>query len=511
MKIVIVGGGTAGWLTALLVKQFYPRFDITLIESEEIGILGAGEGTVPHFINVLDFLRIPVSDLIKECSATIKSGIKFTNWNGDQESYFHHFFAKDDLDLWTSDRGYNYNLLPSYLISRGESLDRLNFMSKISEQFKVPFMLIDVNDYHLKNYEDPIDSLQNLGTFALHFDARLLAKFLRKIAEQRGISRTEGKIKTFNSDKADNIVDVILENEKVIACDFIFDCSGFARLIIGKHFKSKWIDYSDHLPMNTAVPFFIPHDGKNIPAYTEAIAMKYGWIWKIPVQNRYGCGYVFDSTYINEKEALLEAEEYFNCNLTSPKSFKFSAGAFEDTLVKNCFAVGLAQNFVEPLEATSIWVFTVNLINFLKSNVINDLNEKNIYLINESCRRILEPVPEFLHFHYLTQRNDSEFWKNFRKENNTPIKLRQKLNVWNSIPLFDHDNQPLEMFKMGSWLAVGAGTKIYNKEIFKKIINDFGFEELLLKECNELDKKQNHVAKACLLHQDFIELLKNNE
>jgi tryptophan halogenase len=190
--------------------------------------------------SVVDFILSiysPVSSLIKECSATIKSGIKFTNWNGDQTSYFHHFFARNDLDLWSSDRHFRYNLLPTYLISKEESLDRINFMSKISEDFKVPFMLIDVNDHYLRNYQDPMDSLQNLGTFALHFDARLLAKFLRKTAEQRGISRIEGKVKIINNDDNGNVKEIILENNNSIMCDFIFDCSGFARLIIGKHFN----------------------------------------------------------------------------------------------------------------------------------------------------------------------------------------------------------------------------------------------------------------------------------
>ncbi|MDR0779363.1 MAG: tryptophan 7-halogenase [Pseudomonadales bacterium] len=507
-KIIVLGGGSAGWLTSLLTREFYPEFDITLIESDEIGILGAGEGTVPHFIEVLDFLRIPVSALVRECGATLKIGIKFTHWNGDGTSYFHDFRAKDELEEWAFDDAFRYNMLSSYLVGEGVHLDTVNFYAKLAEQWKVPFVLNDLNDHTLTNYRDAIMAVQHLGNFALHFDARLLAKFLSQVAQSsRRIRRVEGKFSEASTDSSGNIRGIRLENGKYVDCDFIFDCSGFARLLLGKHFNERWIDYKRHLPLDTALPFFTPHDGGNIPPYTEAIALKYGWMWRIPVQERYGCGYVFDSSYINEEQAKAEVEALLGHPITSAKTFRFQAGAFENTLVKNCYGVGLSQHFVEPLEATSIWTFSKNLINFLKSGTIMHLTPELTAYINERCRAIIEPIPEFLYLHYCTRRNDSPFWQEFSSKTTMMDSLRHKQQLWQQVPLFDADTLPLQMFTAPSWLSVANGVHFFDRQSFKNLSRHWSQLQLAQKQAF-LVSKQEHLARACLLHGDFLALMK---
>lgn len=507
-KIIVLGGGSAGWLTSLLTREFHPDFDITLIESEEIGILGAGEGTVPHFIEILDFLRIPVSALVKECSATLKIGIKFTNWNGDGTSYFHDFRAKDELEEWSFDDQFRFNMLTTHLVGKGVHLDSINFYSKLAEQFKVPFILNDLNDVTLANYRDAITAVQHLGNIALHFDARLLAKFLGQVAQnQRRIKRVEGKFSHVTEDEHGNITGIHLENGKSVPCDFVFDCSGFARLLLGKHFKERWIDYKQHLPLDTALPFFVPHDGRNFAPYTESIAMKYGWMWRIPVQNRYGCGYVFDSSYIDEEQAKAEVEEYLGHEITPPKVFKFQAGTFANTIVKNCFGVGLSQHFVEPLEATSIWTFSKNLINFLKAGALHNLDAELTAYFNERCRLVIEPVPEFLYLHYLTERQDSPFWREFRSKTVMMESLKQKRELWNKVPLFDADTLPLQMFTAPSWIAVGDGVRFYDRKAFANLARQWDHLHLDQK-CAFLSTKHEHLARACMLHGDFLSLLR---
>lgn len=507
-KIIVLGGGSAGWLTSLLVREFYPAFDITLIESEEIGILGAGEGTVPHFIEMLDFLRLPVSALVRECSATIKIGIKFTNWNGDGTSYFHDFRANDDLEEWVFDDQFRFNKLATYLIGKGTHLDSVNFYARLAEDQKVPFVLNDLNDVNLANYRDPIAAVQHLGNIALHFDARLLAKFLGQVAQQqRRVRRVEGKFAGVSEDSDGNITGIRLENGAYVPCDFVFDCSGFARLLLGKHFREPWIDYKSWLPLDTALPFFIPHDGRNYPPYTESIALKYGWMWRIPVQNRFGCGYVFDSSYITKEQAQQEVEEYLGHAINPPTMFKFQAGTFLNTIVKNCFAVGLAQHFVEPLEATSIWTFSKNLINFLKSGAITHLDDGLRAYINERCRLVIEPVPEFLHLHYLTERNDSPFWREFRAKCQAHAGLEAKRKVWESMPLFDADTLPLQMFIAPSWLSVGDGVRFFNRSAFARLAADWDAQQLE-QQAAFLARKHEHLARACMLHGDFVSLLK---
>ena len=508
-KIVVLGGGTAGWLTALLVKEFYPQFDITVVESDAIGILGAGEGTVPHIVAVLDFLKIPVSALVRECSATLKTGIKFTNWHGDGTAYFHTFTGNDELEMWSLDNIFRFNVLPTLLIGKKVPLDSASFIARLAGQGKVPFVPGNIPAEDRHNYPDPLNTLHHLGSFALHFDARLLAKYLGRLAQsERNITRVEGKLAQVQSDAEGNISGLVLEDGTVLACDFIFDCSGFARLLLGKHFNETWVDYSKHLPLDTALPFFLPHDGTNLPPYTEAIAMKHGWIWKIPVQDRYGCGYVFDSSFISEAEALREVEEWLGHPVTSPKTFKFNAGAFHNSLVKNCFAVGLAQNFVEPLEATSIWVFTKNLINFLKADAINNRSEEVTARVNASCRMVNDPIPEFLQLHYLTRRQDSPFWQTFRERMTILPSLQAKLDRWQRLPLFDSDSVQLDMFKAPSWITVGAGVGIFNREAFSSLARNFDFERNINEGYQQLLKKQEHAAKVCMSHTDFIALLK---
>jgi tryptophan halogenase len=508
-KIVVLGGGTAGWLTALLTREFHPGFEITVVESESIGILGAGEGTVPHFISVLDFLKIPVSALVRECSATLKIGIKFSNWHGDGSAYFHNFIANDELEMWSLDNIFRFDVLPALLIANGTPLDSASFVSRLANANKVPFIQADLKNHDLRNYADPIHSLHHLGNFALHFDARLLAAFLGKLAQQqRNIRRVEGKLQEVQTDAAGNITALKLESGQSVPCDFVFDCSGFARLLLGKHFGETWTDYSKHLPLDAALPFFLPHDGSTIPPYTEAIAMKYGWMWKIPVQDRYGCGYVFDSSYINETEAQQEVEEMLGFPVTSPNAFRFQAGAFHNSLVKNCFAVGLSQNFVEPLEATSIWVFTKNLVNFLKADALNNLNPEVTARINASCRRVNDPIPEFLQLHYLTRRNDSEFWRSFRTRMQLMPALIEKLAFWQQMPVLDHDSIQLDMFKAPSWLLVGAGVEQLNRDAFSRLAGDFSYGQRLQQAHQSLLQKQAHYARACMLHTDVLALLR---
>lgn len=503
-KIVVLGGGSAGWLTSLMVREFYPEFEITLIESAEIGILGAGEGTVPHFVELLDFLRIPVSAVVKECNATLKIGIKFSNWHGDGTSYFHDFIARDELEEWIVDDSFRYNKLTSYLVGKGEHLDSINFYAKLAEQWKVPFIL---NNADLSKVRDAIEAVELLGNFALHFDARLLATFLGNVAQkQRNVSHVEGKYVSALSDENGFITGVQLESGQQVECDFLFDCSGFARLLIGKHFQEKWIDYKQHLPLDKAIPFFLPHDGTNFPPYTESIAMKYGWMWKIPVQNRYGCGYVFDSSYIDENEAKKEVEEFLGQEIEVPRTLPFQPGSYENILVKNCYGVGLSHHFVEPLEATSIWTFSKNLINFLRSDAIFNLNPDVTEFVNKHSREIIQTIPEFLYLHYLTEREDTPFWKDFKQRTTMMDSLQQKEKIWETMPLFDADTVQLQMFTAPSWISVGDGVRFFNREAFKNLSSHWD-QSQLEQAAAFLNDRHEQVRQVCMEHGEFLRFL----
>ena len=505
MNIVVLGGGTAGWLTALLVKEFYLHHNVTVIDSEEIGILGAGEGTVPHFISVLDTIGIPVSDLIKNCKSTVKTGIRFENWNGDDKSYFHPFHGRPGVSLSSCDFGDHFlNLIQTKEIAAGESLTSI--AEELTNQFKVPFSYAN----RIENQSrDPILRLENHASFALHFDARELAGYLRRVANGRGIKRINGKLEEVVSNTNGEISHLVLDNEIVVPVDFIFDCSGFARLLIGKHFNTPWDSYSQHLPMKAAIPFFIPHDNKNIRPETNSIAMKHGWIWQIPVQGRYGCGYVFDSDYITDEQALAEAEEHFGMKLESTKSFKFDAGMFNDTYVKNCMAVGLAQSFIEPLEATSILISCMNLLQFLKHNGVVAKGDTFRKFFNAECRKRNHEVLEFIYLHYLTKRNDSEFWRNFRERNPAPSGLAEKLELWNEVAPGEYVDSN-SVFSLSSWLHISDGLGLLNPVTFAYKMIELSIDKRIGSRYVDYLSNLDCVVKSAISHQEFIEFLAAN-
>lgn len=503
--IAVVGGGTAGWLTGLLVRRFYPQHKVVVIESTKIGILGAGEGTTPYFIYILDYLGIPVSDLVKYAKATFKLGIKFTNWNGDGLHYYHGFRPQGDLGWRSCDSQFlNFALLIKEAANNA-TLARASTVEKMCSTAKVPFM--HMNDMRSKT-SNPILHFNNVGAFAVHFDARKLAEYLKLYSQAQFIDTLDGEVNNVRTDENGNINRLYFESGAFLDCDFVFDCSGFQRLLIGKHHQSEWKSYSDYLPLKAAVPFFIEHDNKNIKPETEAIAMKYGWIWKIPVQGRYGCGYVFDSDHITADQALKEAEEYFGHPLTSPTNFKFSAGTYKDLLVKNCMAVGLSGGFVEPLEATSIWISCLNLVNLLSDGGLFNQDPDYQKEFNAKCFKRNEEVCEFLQFHYLTERNDSEFWQSFRNKIQILPGLKEKMDSWKT-------SLPSEFSNLGgsfveeSWLEVGFGTKGISKQAFINLAQDRSLDERLKDSYEAAIDNQDLSIFGCLSHDMLINYLKN--
>jgi len=500
-NIVILGGGTAGWITALLMERYFPDKSFTVIESDDIGILGAGEGTTPDFVNLLSLLEIDITEIIKYCDGSFKLGITFSNWNGDGKSYLHSFgnCFFDDLD-------FEVKRLHNYCVGNQIPIEDYQIGQHLIKQAKIPFYI---------NHNDGL--LATHSSFALHFNARKLAVYLRTLAEFRGIKRIEGKVVSISNNMREEIDSLILEAGEVVKGDFFFDCSGFARLLIGKHYNTEWISYNDRLPLDTALPFFISHDNKGIKPHTEAIAMKYGWCWKIPVKDRYGCGYVYDSNYITHDQAVNEITEHFGTDISiNPKSFKFNAGMYKDTLVKNCMAVGLSQSFVEPLEATSIWAFCMNLRHFAMYNLLDKRTDQMARMFNESARKINEQIVNFLYLHYITKRKDSKFWQEFRTKNQCPVDVSEFLQFWNDygivsdVDLYDmtSGSRQLTIFSKESWLHVCDGLGLLNADTFKKTVENTSFKEETAKKMLRLIQSKVH---QCVPHDFYLEMTRNHK
>jgi len=509
-NIVVLGGGSAGWLTALYAKNVLPDANITVIESEEIGILGAGEGTTPHFIALMDFLQIPLSDLIKETNATVKNGIKFTNWTGDGSFYYHAFQTKNNLGpegILVHEKSLSsYSAFISNCID-SDSLNDMDFVAKVSEMNKVLFNQNALNNSMIQN---PIYNYNQLSNFAAHFDASKLAILLKDIGIYRGINLLEGVVDEIKQNDNGDIVNISLKNKKHTDVDFLFDCSGFNRVVIGKKLNSKWHSHEEKLPVDSAVPFFIPQD-ESVPAYTESIAMKYGWMWKIPLQNRYGCGYVFDSSLITEEEATKEIEKYLGFEPQYPRKnkggFKFKAGYYETPWTNNCIAIGLSAGFIEPLEATSIWVSIMALENILTN--VEDLGSNDQRIrdeFNEKLKSINEQVVDFIYFHYMSGRSDTKFWEKFTLDNATDD-LKKILKTWEyRLPRFS--DSVGKIWGIQSWMAVGRGINMLNESLMVKSHFESPAQQYGYSLYQALKEKQNRVALSCIDHKQFLEDLK---
>jgi tryptophan halogenase len=507
MNIVIVGGGTAGWLTALYAKKMYSKENVILVESEDIGILGAGEGSTGQLISFLDFLEIPISELIRNTKTTIKTGIKFSNWKLNE--YYYHPFASKGI---SSENSVNYSHFDYYentidyshvyaAVNNHKMKDYVLF-HKLSDQNLIPFVEKPLSPISVTT--DPIHDFEQHGVWSIHFDANLLASFLRKIGEQRGIIRKEGVVDEI---KIDNLgrISKLKTNSELIDVDFVFDCTGFKRVIIGNFYNSEWKSHSE-LPAKRALPFFLPQDD-NIPPYTEAIAMKYGWVWKIPLQHRYGCGYVFDTDFVSDDDAKKEIDNLMGFEVTSPRTFNFNAGCFKQIWIKNCVAIGLSSGFIEPLEATSILQSIRNLHRFFseKTNLFT-LNQKTIDRFNNFFLEETQEVVDFLYLHYITKRTDSDFWKNFIRNNKIPPFIEYILSVKDDRPLSDdYDFKNKSLFGSLAYNAVLIGNDLLDQNKLKRFSHNLYFNKSI--EYQNVLRNQNIMMKNFVHHNDFIDYI----
>jgi tryptophan halogenase len=509
-NIVVVGGGTAGWLTALFAKKALPdNCKITLVESEEIGILGAGEGTTPAFISIMDWLGIPVSEFILKTGATFKNGSKFTNWRGDGSHYWHNFGSLVYELSGGSQDSFNFNFNHSNLyyhnmVKEKFNLSEIDLVALLCENNKVPH----IQNIYKNDDLNPLFNYQQIANFAIHFDAIKVADFLKNIGIERGINWVEGKVIGIDDDINGNITKLITENNIEIDVDFIFDCSGFYKLIIGRHYKSKWKSIQDKLTIKCSQPFFLPLEKENkIPPYTEAIAMKYGWVWKIPLQHRFGCGYSFDTDYITKEEAKKEIIDYLGFEPEFGDSFSFRAGWLETPWVNNCIAMGVSSAFLEPLEASSIWT-TAYFLEILFSDpaqiFIQDSRIKDFY--NYRFNSWWTEVSDFIYLHYMGGRSDTKFWEKFQNIENSPIGIQKMLKKWEwALPRYTDflSDTGDRAFQLQNWTEVCYGLSLLNSKrinLSMQINKWDGYTQIV----KNKKIKQKEFLYQSLYHEDML-------
>jgi tryptophan halogenase len=402
MNIIICGGGTAGWLAALMIKKIQGNsHDITVIESSKIGIIGAGEGSTGYLTDIIQNNRWDFGcneeDFIKETGATPKLGIKHKDWSAKGVTYYGPIDGTDaggsGPDMFLLNR--LMSGLPAHTASQnGQLIER-----KLSGFFRE-----HNNDYNSNN----------LKSHAYHFDAHKVGQYFKKIVSLDGVKTIDAEIVEVNLNDY-GVTSVLLSNGTTVAGDFFIDCTGFARML-AKKVGMSWVSFKEHLPVNTAMPFLKKYrPNEEIEPVTTAWAQSSGWMWQIPTQERYGCGYVFDDNFITHEQAQLEIEQALGHEIEPIRFLKFDTGRLDNVWNKNCLALGLCAAFAEPLEATSIHSTIIQLTSFIfdylrdtKEETIN-LGSQKIY--NRKTAEMYDNFKDFLVLHYQTKRNDSEFWR----------------------------------------------------------------------------------------------------
>ncbi len=470
-KIVIAGGGTAGWMAAASLSQFlkHKAVSIHLVESAEIGTVGVGEATIPGIRDFNASLGIDEVDFIKKTQASFKLGIAFDDWKTIGTSFFHPF------------------------ASYGAPIDGVDFYPVWQQLYKqkkahelmhycLPSVLADQNKFAQAN----INTGSPLARYhyAYHFDASLYAAYLRAYAEERGVIRHEGKIAQVNLRADGFIASLSLEKGGELEGDLFIDCSGFRALLIEGALKTGYEDWSHWLPVNSAIA--VQHESSQQPTpFTRATALEAGWQWRIPLQHRVGTGYVFCDKFISDEEATQRLLSRIDGpTTTKPRVLKFTTGRRKQFWNKNCVALGLASGFLEPLESTSISLIQTGISKLLMFFPEDEFNQDDIDEANRLAAIEMERIRDFILLHYkLSQRTDSEFWR-YIQTIEVPETLAKKMAVFRRRGhLIKYEG---ESFGDASWLSMYNGFGVLSS------LEDVRIGQL---DMDAAERQLNHIEK----------------
>jgi tryptophan halogenase len=445
IRVVVVGGGTAGWMSAAALARLLPhQCRVQLVESETIGIVGVGEATLPHIRAFNDRLGIDEADFMAATRATFKLGIEFDGWARPGDRYLHPFarFGRDMNDV-----GFHHYWTRARLaaLEPGDIQD-----------YSLPAVMCRLNRFSAP-LTDPERIEAGFG-YAYQFDANLYAPYLRRVAESLGATRTEGRVVGVVQDpEHGNIKALQLDDGRKIEGDLFIDCSGFRSLLVGDTFGEPFDDWSRWLPCDRAIAVPSATQGSITP-YTSAIAMDAGWRWRIPLQHRTGNGYVHSSAFVDEQiaiDALVQA--IGGTTLADPRVLRFTAGRRRRAWVGNCIAVGLSGGFLEPLESTSIYLIQVaitSLLELFPERIISDVDRDEF---NRIIGLEYDRIRDFLILHYhATERDTSPFWTHVRTMT-VPDSLQERIALFKARGRIEPYVQGL--FLEPSWLAVLIGQR----------------------------------------------------
>lgn len=434
-NVLIVGGGTAGWMTASYLKKALQGVQITLIEAPGIPKIGVGEATVPNLQPVFfDFLGIAEEDWMRGCNAAFKGAVKFINWKtapgtGKTDHFYHPFGLVPNCDniplthYWALKRKSGYELPVDYSC------------------FIEPTLL------DAKHAPRALDGTR-VTRYAWHFDANLVAEYLKNLSIGWGVRHILDHIDGTNLKPNGEIASVKTKSGAVFSADLFVDCSGFRGLLINKALDEPFLDMSDHLFCDSAVATAVPNDDERdgIEPYTSAIAMKFGWTWKIPMLTRFGTGYVYSSKFTSQDEATDEFMRLWKLDGSAKlNQIRFRVGRNRRAWVKNCVSIGLSSCFLEPLESTGIYFIYAAIYQLVRHFPDTSFDRKLIDGFNREIASMFDDSRDFIQAHYLsTPREDTAFWKANKYDLTLSDNIKQKLETYDAglpvnMPYVDED------------------------------------------------------------------------
>lgn len=489
-SFIVVGGGTAGWISAAILARSLTNSNssITVVESPNIPTVGVGEATIPSIVDLLEYLRIPLKEFILATNATFKLGIKFIDWQQKGHHYWHPFgFVGNKID---GKPFYQHWLKHQF---NNPQFDFTDFSPAIALAKKSKFYIPDPK---VKN------NLSN-STYALHFDASLVAKYLAEYCKGMGVTLLQQHIQSTTLDKQGKIESLHLDNKTSISGDFFIDCSGQQALLIHKALRVGYDNWQHFLPVDRAITAQSTIE-ETIPPYTQATAHEHGWRWKIPLQNRTGNGYVFCSDYCSDDDALNLLKQNSTDFITEPRFISFTTGKRDKIWHKNCLAVGLSSGFLEPLESTSIYLIMKTMLNFVECLPNKQCERPTIDEFNRLIDDEYHAIRDFIVLHYCTtKRKDSAFWQMWQHIN-IPDTLKTKIDLFKCQGRL-YENK-YDLFSADSWYSVLEGMGVRPRS-YDPLIDASNYNKINQAFTLSVTELTNSVSKT-LTHNEYINRLR---
>ena len=462
-KMVIVGGGTSGWMAAAALSHSdtFEEWQITLVESHNIGTIGVGEGSTPYLQRFMAKLGFDEKQWMKKCDATYKTGIKFSMWNGDNDHYFHPFYTK--MDVETAE--IFFNLANGRRRGQGEHINGDNFFIS-GHLAKHALSPIPIKRF-------PVDS-----EYGYHFDAGKLANLLKEFSCKNGVKHIVADVTQVHQNQVGEVTSLTLSEGKHnepkddLHGDFFIDASGFKALLISESLKVPFVSFADELFNDAAIAVSTPRLMKNKQNYTHSTALSSGWVWQIPLQSRTGNGYVYSSRHLSQEQAEIELAEHLNLSLDRNefRHLQMNIGMRETPWKNNVLAVGLSHAFIEPLEATALMATQYAIERFItfmsdKQQVAEDKRDK----FNKELSQLLLGIKDYIVAHYITsKREDTAYWQGIKQINSSSINLNHLIDSWISGQDFDaalHEIEQDVAYFRPSWYVLFAGMDYRDKQL----------------------------------------------